>query len=71
MFGVNMVKFSPDGILKYFYFSQETGFDISCKLSPLETICMKCQLLFSGNNNNNIFNLSSVVFALKVVKVKS
>ena len=31
-----------------FYFSQKTGSDISCKLSPLETICMKCQNLFSG-----------------------
>ena len=43
------VKFSADDILKYFsYFSQKTGFDISCKLSPLETICMKCQILFWG-----------------------
>ena len=33
------------------FFSQKTGFDISCKLSPLETICMKCQSLFSGKNN--------------------
>ena len=24
------------------YFSQKTGFNISCKLSPLETIYMKC-----------------------------
>ena len=24
-------------------------FDISCKLSPMETVCMKCQILFSGN----------------------
>ena len=31
-------------------FSQKTGFDISCKLSPLETICMTCQNLFSENN---------------------
>ena len=30
------------------YFTQKTGFDISCKLSPKETICMKCQILFSG-----------------------
>ena len=28
------------------YFSQKTGSDISCKLSPLETICMKCRILF-------------------------
>ena len=31
-----------------------TGFDISCKLSPLETICLKCQILFSGKNKKNI-----------------
>ena len=42
------------------FFSQKTGFDISCKLSPKktgfdiqyklskDTICMKCQILFSG-----------------------
>ena len=34
---------------QYFsYFSQKTEFDMSCKLSPVETICMKCQILFSG-----------------------
>ena len=43
------VKVSADDILKYCsYFFQKMGFDISCKLSPLETICMKCQILFSG-----------------------
>ena len=31
-----------------FLFSQKTGFDILCKLSPMETICMKYQILFSG-----------------------
>ena len=39
-----------------FLFSQKTGFDISCKLSPLETICMKCQILFSGKNKNNMLS---------------
>ena len=34
--------------LKYFFlFFLENGFDIACKLSPLETICMKFQNLFS------------------------
>ena len=32
------------------YFAQKTGFDISYKLSPLETVCIKCQILFSGKN---------------------
>ena len=31
-------------------FSQKTRFDISCKWSPMETICMKCQILFSRKN---------------------
>ena len=42
-------KISADNILKYCsYFSQKTGFDISCILSQLETICMKCQILCLG-----------------------
>ena len=37
------------GLMSSFtYFFQKTGFDISCKLLPLETVCMKCQVLFSG-----------------------
>ena len=51
------------------YFSQETGVDISCKLSPMETICMKCQILFSWKNKKNI-NLSFAEFVQTVVKVK-
>ena len=34
----------------FFYFTQKTGFDISHNLSPLQTICKKCQNLFSGEN---------------------
>ena len=65
------VKFSADDILKYFsYFSQKTGFDISCKLSPKETICMKCQILFSVKNEKNNIILSSAENAQRVVKVK-
>ena len=40
---------------RYFsYFSQKTWLDISCKLSPLETICTKCHILFCGKNMKNI-----------------
>ena len=64
------VKFSADDILKYFfYFSQKTGYDISCKLSPKETICMKCQILFFGKNKKKIINLSSAENVQRVVKV--
>ena len=50
-------KISADDILKYFlifprkYISQKVYFDSSCKLSPQEAICMKCQSLFSVNIN--------------------
>ena len=50
------------------YFSQKTGFYISCKLSPVETICMKCLIQFSGKSKKNI-NLLPVEFAQRVVKV--
>ena len=46
----------------FFLFFPEKGFDISCKVSSKETICMKCQILFSGKNKKNkknIINLSS------------
>ena len=62
--------FSRRHIDWFSYFSQKTGFDISCKLSQLETICMKCQILFSGKNKKNITNLSSAELAKRVVKVK-
>ena len=48
-----------------FLFSQESGFDISCKLSQ-ETICMKCQILFSGKNKKYY----EFEFDQRTVKVK-
>ena len=39
---------ADDKLVIFFLFSRKTGFDISCNLSPLEKICMKCQNLFSG-----------------------
>ena len=52
------------------YFSQKTGSVISCKLSPMQTICLQWQILFYGKNQKNIPNLSSAEFAQRVVKVK-
>ena len=46
-----------------------TGFDISCKLSSMKTICMKCYILFSGKNKRNGIYLSSADLAKVVVKV--
>ena len=34
----------------FFFFFQKIGFDILCKLSPWETVCMKGQTLFSGRS---------------------
>ena len=51
------------------YFSHRKGFHISCKLFPMETIGMKCQILFSGKNKKNVINLSSAEFAQRVAKV--
>ena len=47
-------------------FSQKTGFTISCKLSSMETICMKCQILSFGKNKKKIINLSSAELAKSV-----
>ena len=55
-------------IKKYFsYFSWKIESDISCKLYPLETICMKCQILFKGKIRKNLINLSSAESAYCVV----
>ena len=32
------------------FFSQETGFDILCTLSPIELVCMKCLIRLAGKN---------------------
>ena len=48
-------------------FFKKTGFDSG---DELETICMTCQILFSGKNKKNITNLSSAELAKRVVKVK-
>ena len=45
--------------LKYFsYFSYKIGSELHANC-PRETICMKCQILFSGKNNKK--NISDVV----------
>ena len=42
---------------------------MSCKLS-LETICMKCQILFSGKNKNYLIKVSSAESAHSMVSVE-
>ena len=48
------------------YLSKKTECDISYKL---ETICMKCHILFSGKSKKNVINLLSAELAKRVVKV--
>ena len=62
-------KISADNILKQFsYSSNKTGPNTLCKLSPkVETICKKCQILFSGKIRKK--HHSSVKFAQCVIKV--
>ena len=66
-----MEKYSEDDVWKYFrcLFFPKVGFDILCKLSPYETICMKFQSLLSGKNKNNVTNLSSPGFPQRVIKI--
>ena len=52
----------------FFQFSKKIGFDIICKLSSKETICMKHQGLFPGKIKKNIMKLSSAEIAQKMVK---
>ena len=63
--GDNLHKISNsvfwEKLVKSFFFLK-TGFDISCKYLPMETICMKCQILFSGKNKK----ISSVCRMLKL-----
>ena len=38
----------------FFLFFPGNKIGISCKLSPIETVCMKCQILLAGKNEKNI-----------------
>ena len=54
----------------FFFFFRKICLDISCRLSPLETMCMKFQSLFSGKNMKYIVHLSSAEFAQSMLSVK-
>ena len=52
------MKFSADDIHvlnDIFFFPKKTGFHISCKLSSVKTVCMKCQTWFSWKNKKYQF----------------
>ena len=54
----------------FFLFFPENSFRYFMQIVSKETICMKCQNLFSGKSKKNITNLSSAELAKRVVKVK-
>ena len=43
----------------FFIFPRKTGFNISCKLSQIETIYMKCQMLFHKKNKKKYLKILS------------
>ena len=49
-------------------FSQETGLDISCLLSPIETVYMKCQILSAGKTKKVSSNRLSAEIVQRVVR---
>ena len=53
------VKLSRRETGDFFYFRQKIGFNISCKLSPLEKLCIKCKNLFPPENR--IWNFIQLV----------
>ena len=63
------VNSAGDKLIYFSYFSQKTGSDISCKLSPMETTCMKCQSLFSGQNKKNISKCRLLKFLPSMLSV--
>ena len=59
-FEIFFLFFSPEN--RIWYFMQT--------VNPMETICMKCQIQFSGKNEKNVINFSSAELAQRVVKVR-
>ena len=45
----------------FLIFSKKTRFDISFKLSPMETICLKCQNLFSWKNKKQYYRVIALI----------
>ena len=62
-----MCKNFGRGHFEIFFFLFPEDFDISSKLSALETVYMKCQSLFSWKNKKVIINVSSDEYAQRIV----
>ena len=58
-------------IFSYFRRKQGLAFHANClQLSPLETICMKCQNLLYGKNKKNILVCCLLKFLFRVLSIK-
>ena len=58
-------------ILSFFIFFLDNRIDMSYLLSHKETMCTKCQILFSVKNMKNFLSLSSAYFDHSTVSVNS
>ena len=56
-------------LTSFSYFSQKTGLDISCRLSPLETTCMMCANLFCWKIRKKYFRMLSAEIFTSVLSV--
>ena len=63
-------KFSRRQNDGFFLFSQKIGFDISSKLSPKDSICMKCERIYFGQNKKNISNFRLLNILPSMLSVK-
>ena len=59
---------ADDKFMVFSSFSQKIRFDTACRLSPKETICMNCQILFSGKNKKNISKCCLLNFFSQLAK---
>ena len=48
-------------LLLFLFYFKKTRFDISFKLSPMETICLKCQNLFSWKNKKQYYKVIALI----------
>ena len=60
---------ADDRFMIFFLFFHENRLWHSCKLSPQETISMKCQSLFSGENKKNIPNCHLLKFLPSMLRI--
>ena len=71
LLSMQCIKLNNKLMILFSYFSMKIGFDISCKLLPQETICMKWHSLFSGKIRKNILDccLQKFLFSMQRIKL--